>query len=258
MAEQYRKTKLFIQTKPSGERVIVDPMLTASRIYMYFYLFINIGALVGQIGMTYSEKFVGFWLAYLLPTLVFCSAPLVLWIGRNRYVRSPPAGSVLGQALRLWRHAAKGRWSANPAKMYRAFRSDDFWESAKPSRVQAVEGTKPSWMTFDDQWVDEVRRGFKACEVFVWFPLYCALYCLTSESSLIDASICRADVQPDQQQPDFAGGDDGDEWPPERCPVESRSVCPHHPHSHLRHVHLPSHAAGRHQLHTVSNTSLLQ
>lgn len=28
-------------------------------------------------------------------------------------------------------------------------------------------------MTFDDQWVDEVRRGFKACGVFVWFPLYC-------------------------------------------------------------------------------------
>jgi hypothetical protein len=28
-------------------------------------------------------------------------------------------------------------------------------------------------MTFDDKWVEEVRRGFKACSVFVWFPLYC-------------------------------------------------------------------------------------
>ena len=28
-------------------------------------------------------------------------------------------------------------------------------------------------MTFDDAWVDEVSRGFKACKVFLWYPLYC-------------------------------------------------------------------------------------
>lgn len=28
-------------------------------------------------------------------------------------------------------------------------------------------------MTFDDQWVDEVARGLKACGVFCWFPIYC-------------------------------------------------------------------------------------
>ncbi|KAF5310115.1 hypothetical protein D9619_010184 [Psilocybe cf. subviscida] len=27
-------------------------------------------------------------------------------------------------------------------------------------------------MTFDDQWVDEVKRGVKACSVFAWFPIY--------------------------------------------------------------------------------------
>lgn len=34
VAEQYRKTKMFVGTTNSGERVIVDPTLTASRIYM--------------------------------------------------------------------------------------------------------------------------------------------------------------------------------------------------------------------------------
>jgi POT family proton-dependent oligopeptide transporter len=28
-------------------------------------------------------------------------------------------------------------------------------------------------MTFDDAWVDEVRRGLMACGVFLWYPLYC-------------------------------------------------------------------------------------
>jgi len=31
-------------------------------------------------------------------------------------------------------------------------------------------------MTFDDQWVDEVARGFAACSVFLWVPLYWLTY----------------------------------------------------------------------------------
>ena len=56
VAEQYKKTKLFIGHTRSGERVVVDPILTTSRIYMYFYLLINVGSLIGQISMVYSEK----------------------------------------------------------------------------------------------------------------------------------------------------------------------------------------------------------
>ncbi|PPQ98990.1 hypothetical protein CVT26_014417 [Gymnopilus dilepis] len=172
VAEQYKRTKLFVITTKSGERVIVDPALTVSRVYMYFYLFINIGALIGQISMSYSEKFVGFYLAYTLPTVIFLLCPIVLWIGRNKYNRSPPTGSVLATALRLWRYAARGKWSWNPVRMYRNFTAPGFWENAKPSKQ--VE--KPKWMTFDDQWVDEVQRGIKACGVFCWFPLYWLTY----------------------------------------------------------------------------------
>lgn len=31
--------------------------------------------------MVYAEKYVGFWLSFLLPTIVFLSTPLVLWFG---------------------------------------------------------------------------------------------------------------------------------------------------------------------------------
>lgn len=172
VAEQYKRKKLFIKVETSGERVVVDPALTVSRVYMYFYLFINIGALVGQIGMTYSEKYVGFWLAYTLPTIVFLLCPIVLFIGRNRYIRSPPTGSVLPAALRTWAYAARGRWTWNPVRLWKNLTAADFWESAKPSK-QAV---KPAWMTFDDKWVDEVGRGFAACGVFAWFPIYWLTY----------------------------------------------------------------------------------
>lgn len=188
VAEQCSRKKMYVITTKDGERVIVDPTLTVSRVYMYFYLFINIGALVGQIGMTYSEKYVGFYLAYTLPTIIFLLCPIILFLGRNRYIRSPPTGSVLATALRLWRHAAKGRWSWNPYRCYKNMRSDDFWENAKPSNYK---GQKPAWMTFDDNWVEEVRRGLKACSVFCWFPIYWLTYNqlnnnLTSQAAVMD------------------------------------------------------------------------
>ncbi|KAL0567160.1 hypothetical protein V5O48_014835 [Marasmius crinis-equi] len=172
IAEQYRRTKLFVITESSGERVIVDPAQTVARVYMYFYLFTNIGSLIGQIGMTYAEKYVGFWLAFALPTMVFLLCPMILFYGRNKYVRSPPTGSVLATAIRLWRFAAKGKFSLNPVQTYRNMTADDFWENAKPSRQQTI----PKWMTFDDAWVDEVRRGIKACSVFVWYPIFWLTY----------------------------------------------------------------------------------
>ena len=86
-------------------------------------------------------------------------------------MRTPPQGSVLSTAVRILRQASKGRWSINPVRTWKNFNADDFWESAKPSHFKAED--RPSWMTFDDQWVDEVKRGFKACSVFFWFPLWC-------------------------------------------------------------------------------------
>ncbi|KAL9135668.1 MAG: hypothetical protein Q9175_003131 [Cornicularia normoerica] len=175
IAEQYesKHPRQYIKVQKSGERTIVDPTMTVSRVYMYFYLMINIGALVGQIGMVYAEKYVGYWLAFVLPTLLFLCCPTIMFLMRNKYARRPPTGSVLAKALHLWGFAMKGRWSVNPVTTVKNMRSDDFWEAVKPSRLGP---NKPAWMTFDDIWVDEVRRGLKACTVFLWYPVYWLAY----------------------------------------------------------------------------------
>jgi POT family proton-dependent oligopeptide transporter len=189
IAEQLPMTKMVVRELPSGERVIFDPSVTQSRVYHYFYLFINIGALVGQIGMVYAEKYVGFWLAYLLPTALLCVCPLVVWACGKMYVRTPPAGSVLGKSVALFILANKGQWSINPAKTWRNLNDGMFWERVKPSNIEP--SRRPSWMTFDDQWVDEVGRGFAACSVFCWMPLYWLTYNqlnnnLTSQAAVMD------------------------------------------------------------------------
>jgi proton-dependent oligopeptide transporter, POT family len=174
VAEQLPLTKMKVITDKKGERVIVDPAVTASSVYMWFYLFINIGALVGQISMVYAEKYVGFWLSYFLPTLMLCICPAVMFFCRKVYILTPPQGSVFGNAMRIWFLAQKGRWSINPVRTWKNMHDGTFWAKAKPSNIPAAQ--RPKWMTFDDAWVDEVARGFAACSVFCWYPLYWITY----------------------------------------------------------------------------------
>ncbi|KAB8231450.1 putative MFS peptide transporter [Aspergillus alliaceus] len=173
IAEQHNEIRSYVMPLPkTGERVIVDPAQTITRIFLYFYFMINVGSLLGQIVMVYAEKYVGFWLSFVLPTVMFGICPLVLFICRRKYELTPPTGSVVGKAFKLWRFALKGRWSWNPVRFIKNCRANDFWESVKPSNVQR----KPVWMTFDDKWVDEVSRALKACAVFLWYPLYWLAY----------------------------------------------------------------------------------
>lgn len=211
VAEQYKRTKLFVVVTSDGERVIVDPAITVSRVYMVCFSFpfklvrwlkflvflplhqyritrwTNLYDLRWK-GKNYTDrclkeyyrqclsKFVGYYLAYTLPTVVFLLCPIVLFIGRNRYIRSPPTGSVLASALHLFAFAARDKWCLNPVTTYKNFTAPGFWENAKPSK----QANKPAWMTYDDLWVDELARGITACGVFCWFPVYCTYtYCFT-------------------------------------------------------------------------------
>ncbi|EFY86586.1 putative peptide transporter [Metarhizium acridum CQMa 102] len=162
LAEQNDDVRPRIEVR-KGERVVVDPAVTNTRIFLYFYLCINIGSLAGQIGMVYVEKYVGFWLAFLIPTGLFLLAPLVLWSQKKSYKLKPPTGSLLSKFIKM----------ANFARKRSGLRNFS-WEVAKPSRVPIEE--RPSWMTYDDAWVDEVRRGLMACKVFLFLPIFFLSY----------------------------------------------------------------------------------
>lgn len=166
LAEQVQDTRIRTMTiEKTGERVIVDPAVTNTRIFLYFYFCINVGSLVGQISMVYAEKYVGFYLSFLLPTVLFLIAPVVLAVCKKHYRLSPPTGSVLSKFLHMFFYAAKGHWFS-----WKTFT----WDVARPSNV--APDARPSWMTYDDAWVDEVRRGLMACKVFLFLPLFHLAY----------------------------------------------------------------------------------
>lgn len=179
------KTQTVVQLK-SGERVIIDPALTIARIYMWFYLLINLGSLAGQLGMIYAERRIGFWFAYMLPTVIFALCIPILLFGRKYYVRYPPEGSVIKLACKIWGYSLKRNWSWNPRTWKALCTSPTFWEPAKPSNVP--ESERPSWMTYSDVWVDEVSRGIKACAIFVLLPLYYMCYMQITSTLLVQAN----------------------------------------------------------------------
>ncbi|KAJ4982720.1 POT family protein [Stagonosporopsis vannaccii] len=165
IVEQLETDKLEVVER-DGKRVIIDPSITITRVYNYFYLFINIGALAGQLGMVYAERYVGFYLSYLIPTVFFLLALPVLIICKKHYILRPPSGSVMGPAFKLLGKALGTRNLKN-------WNDGKMWESIRPS---ALGDNKPSWYNFDDAWVDEVARGFRACGVFFWVPIFWLAY----------------------------------------------------------------------------------
>ncbi|EXK99990.1 POT family proton-dependent oligopeptide transporter [Fusarium oxysporum f. sp. raphani 54005] len=187
IVEQLGEQYMHVKTLKSGERVIVDPAVTIERVYLWFYFCINVGALVGQVTMVFAEKEIGFWLSYTLPTFMLCLCPLVMWLNRHKYERRPPGGSVLGQALKTWFLAQKGCWSINPVATWKNLHKDDFWEKVKPSNFSHE--TRPKWMTFDDAWVDELSRGFNACAVFCWYPIFWLCYNQINNNLISQAAV---------------------------------------------------------------------
>jgi dipeptide/tripeptide permease len=158
IAEQVRPTKPFVKALSNGKRVIVDPEVTVQRVYMIFYMCINLGS-ISAIATTILELHVGFWSAYLLPLLMFGVGYFVLVSGKKKYVIRPPQGGVIGNCFKALWIAMRNRFDL---------------EKAKPSQQGIGKGSyTTSW---DDKFIDELRTALVACKVFLFFPIYWLTY----------------------------------------------------------------------------------
>jgi len=156
IAEQYQRKVPAISTLPSGERVILDPAVTIQRIYMVFYLCINVGSL-SVLATPYMEDYVGFWSAFLMCTCVFMCGFVVLLLGQKHYIVRPPKGSIITDAFKaMWIMVINRNMDA-----------------PKPSYVAEHGGSAVPW---SDQFIDELKRALVACKVFAFYPIYWVCY----------------------------------------------------------------------------------
>ncbi|WPH04961.1 Hypothetical protein R9X50_00785800 [Acrodontium crateriforme] len=156
LIDQYQHQQPYTKVLKSGEKVIVDPEVTISRLMLFFYGFVNIGGLYA-VATVYSENRVGFWFAFLTPGIIYFALPFLLWFLNTRIVKSRPDGSVLGKFVKINMAAIKQtKW---------AFWRADFWDTVKPSYT----GQSHGWT---DQDVNDVKRTVGACAIFLYLPIY--------------------------------------------------------------------------------------
>jgi proton-dependent oligopeptide transporter, POT family len=127
--------------------------------FNWFYWTINLGALSSLI-TTNIEKYHSFWLAYLIPTLVFLFTLLVLLRGRRLYLSKPASGSLLIRAARIIVTAIRLR--------IRLGRQTD--------KAHLLDYAKQNESTDHNQFVDDLKQALGACRVFAFYPFYWVCY----------------------------------------------------------------------------------
>ncbi|KAI9029424.1 MFS peptide transporter [Hyaloraphidium curvatum] len=202
VADQYPHKVPFVRERAGGD-VVVDPTMTTQSIYNYFYLAINIGSLCGIFAATYAEKYVGFWLAYLIPSLVFLVTIVVLFTGwRTGTIKAdkPKRGSsVLVDAWRVVRESFgrfRGDFEACAAAVASKTAGKPAGHTGEAAEATALhtEGTN-----INATFVRDVGRALSACKVFVFFPVYWVVYSqitnnLVSQAATMDTGGVPNDV----------------------------------------------------------------
>jgi POT family proton-dependent oligopeptide transporter len=162
LCDQSPVKKQTVVVLKSGESVIMDPQTTVARYLMIFYWAINIGAFF-SLATTYAEHDVGYWLAFLLPGILYMLMPIVLVIVYKRLYKAPPTGSVVLEACRVFKTLlSAGGWK----RMFKG--GEEFWNRAKPS----LNTERSATWRWDDQFVTELKNSLSACTIFLTIPIF--------------------------------------------------------------------------------------
>ena len=103
---------------------------------------------------TVLELKVGFWLAFLVPVIIFGIGLTVLVSERKSYIDRPPQGSVVLHAFRI---------------VWIGMRSGYDLDAAKSSFQRSENRLTVPW---SDEFVDEIKIALASCKVFLFFPIY--------------------------------------------------------------------------------------
>ncbi|CAF1232908.1 unnamed protein product [Rotaria sordida] len=170
MAEQYTRTKPIVK-EVRGEKKIIDPKITVQSMFNWFYWAINLGALSSVI-TTNIEKYHSFWLAYLIPMVVFTGSIAVLLVGRHRYTRKAPSGSLIIRVFHVTIRAIQMRWGLGKQNS-----CQHFLDYAKDNLSPIVnDDNQPVMESNNNQFIEDLKQALSACRVFAFYPFYWICY----------------------------------------------------------------------------------
>ncbi|KAL3421186.1 oligopeptide transporter [Phlyctema vagabunda] len=153
IADQYEETEYRIKIQKNGVKVVTSRELTITYIYNVFYWAVNIAALLAET-VTLMERYVGFWLAYLVPCCAMWLALLPVLFGKPYYIEIIPTVNIVPQA-------AKALWYGVVGK----FQMDE----AKPAVQLEKHNRTVKWSS---TFVDDIKLSLLTCRVLLLFPVH--------------------------------------------------------------------------------------
>lgn len=93
----------------------------------------------------------------------------MLFIGRRRYVRIPPSGSLVDHGFRITLRAVRNRWKFG--KQLDNKHLLDYARVAVPSVASEASPTQS-----ENQFIDDLKQTMHACRVFAFSPFYWICY----------------------------------------------------------------------------------
>ncbi|KAJ2337086.1 hypothetical protein GGH91_005145, partial [Coemansia sp. RSA 2671] len=144
----------FKPTKTPG--VYEDSKLTIERGFRYFYWSINLGAFIGQLICPQVAKNKSYAMAFMIPAIVFFVGIVVFVAGSKNYIKKKPQGTVLTKVWRCMKYARKNKKEGQAHWLNGALGAEN--------------------VEWNDEFVIGLQRSLRACKVFLFYPLYWALY----------------------------------------------------------------------------------
>ncbi|PYH90550.1 hypothetical protein BO71DRAFT_412496 [Aspergillus ellipticus CBS 707.79] len=153
IADQYEETEFRIRTRKTGEKVVSSRELTITYIYNTYYFAVNVACFIADC-TPLLERYVDFWLAYLIPCCMMWLALAPVLLGRSYYIRSSPTNNIMPQVAAALREGVAG-----------GFKMD----AARPEVQLAKHGRQVPW---NDSFIEDIQRSLLTCRVLLLFPIH--------------------------------------------------------------------------------------
>ncbi|OUM55533.1 hypothetical protein BVG19_g5080 [[Candida] boidinii] len=169
LLDQYPYKTNVLKRVEDGSYVYVNRDSSLERVTLIFYWSINVGAFL-QLATSYCEKRVGFWLAFLVPGIMYALVPLVLIMVNKHIVKQVPQGSILDKVFAVLKVSFRGNW------VKRAY-AKEFFTYASPSAMNergeyfSNEKTQKP-ISWTDKDVRDIARTFICCFMFLYWIFF--------------------------------------------------------------------------------------
>ncbi|KAJ5674787.1 uncharacterized protein N7477_004721 [Penicillium maclennaniae] len=155
IADQYDQNEFRIRYR-NGKKVVADRDLTITYIYNVFYWAVNVICFLADC-TPLLERYIGFWLAYLIPCCCMCLVLIPILIGRNYFVRAPPTSNMMPKVFAALRCGISGGFCM---------------DAAKPD-AQLQHDRQVPW---SDSFIEDIKRSLLTCRVLLLFPIHWLCY----------------------------------------------------------------------------------